>query len=283
MLSRETLEGKRVLVTGGGSGLGAAMAATFAALSAEVFICGRDEAKLVQTCGEIQARGGRCKFYVVDVRDYSAVGVMCEKIASEGAPIDTLVNNAAGNFYCASEDLTPNGFRTIVDIVLHGTFNCTQQVGKLLINGKKPGVILNIVTTYTERGSAFVLPSACAKAGVAALTTSLAWEWAEYGIRVNAIAPGPFPTPGAWQRLVPDPRIEKIFLEQQPSGRFGKPEELATLAAFLVSDMAGYINGEVIAIDGGERLRGGQFNFLTQLMPREKLKETFAKARARPS
>jgi NAD(P)-dependent dehydrogenase (short-subunit alcohol dehydrogenase family) len=187
------------------------------------------------------------------------------------------VNNAAGNFLSLAEDLSPNGFRSVVDIVLNGTFNCTQAFGKHRIALSRPGVVLNIVTTYTQCGSALVLPSACAKAGVYALTTSLAYEWATYGIRLNAIAPGPFPTEGAWARLVPGHALEETFRKRVPLGRFGRPEELADLATFLISDHSSFITGECITIDGGERLNAGQFNFILQSMSRDELRTVLAK------
>jgi NAD(P)-dependent dehydrogenase (short-subunit alcohol dehydrogenase family) len=279
MFTKDTLAGKTILVTGGGSGLGFAMASHFAEYGANVAICGRTEEKLKGAVAQITEKGGKATYKVVDVRDYEAVGKMIAELVAEFGSLNGLVNNAAGNFYCPSEDLTPNGFKSVVDIVLNGTFNCSQQFGKYLIDNKLPGSILNIVTTYTETGSAFVLPSACAKAGVYAMTNTLAFEWATYGIRVNAIAPGPFPTKGAWQRLMPNPEIEKYYLKRQPMGRFGQPEELANLAVFLMSDLSPYITGECVTIDGGERLQGGQFNFIAQMMPREQLKAMFAAMR----
>jgi len=191
--------------------------------------------------------------------------------------MDGLVNNAAGNFLAASEDLSPGGFKAIIDIVLHGSFNCTHAFGNYLIDNDRKGNVLSIVTTYAEdTGSAFVLPSACAKSGVLTMTRSLAYEWATYGIRLNAIAPGPFPTKGAWTRLVPDENFEEKFLAKVPMDRYGEPDELANLATFLMSDMAEYMTGECVVIDGGEKLAAGQFNFIDQLAPREKLKEFFA-------
>ena len=279
MFTKDTLAGKTILVTGGGSGLGFAMASHFAQHGANVAICGRTEEKLKNAVEQMTEKGGKATYKVVDVRDYEAVGKMIAELVAEFGSLNGLVNNAAGNFYCPSEDLTPNGFKSVVDIVLNGTFNCSQQFGKYLIDNKLPGSILNIVTTYTETGSAFVLPSACAKAGVYAMTNTLAFEWATYGIRVNAIAPGPFPTKGAWQRLMPNPEIEKYYLNRQPMGRFGQPEELANLAVFLMSDLSPYITGECVTIDGGERLQGGQFNFIAQMMPREQLKAMFAAMR----
>lgn len=277
MFTNDTLSGKTVLVTGGGSGLGLAMAAEFGKLGAKVAICGRTEAKLEKAVAQIEAAGGKhVKWYAVDVRDYEAVGAMITAIEADLGELNVLVNNAAGNFLSASEDLSPNAFRSVVDIVLTGTFNCTQQFGKLLIDNKREGSILNIVTTYTETGSSFVLPSACAKAGVYAMTNTLAYEWATYGIRVNSIAPGPFPTEGAWSRLMPDPKMEEAYRKQIPAGRYGKHEELANLAVFLVSDLSAYITGECVTIDGGERLKAGQFNFITHAAPRPMLKQFFS-------
>jgi NAD(P)-dependent dehydrogenase (short-subunit alcohol dehydrogenase family) len=279
MFTKDTLAKKTILVTGGGSGLGFAMASHFAQHGANVAICGRTEEKLKGAVEQIKKKGHKASYKVVDVRDYDAVSKMISELVEEFGSLNGLVNNAAGNFYCPSEELTPNGFKSVVDIVLNGTFNCSQLFGKYLIANKLPGSILNIVTTYTETGSAFVLPSACAKAGVYAMTNTLAFEWATYGIRVNAIAPGPFPTKGAWQRLMPSPEIEKYYLKRQPMGRFGQPEELANLAVFLMSDLSPYITGECVTIDGGERLQGGQFNFIAQMMPRDQLKAMFAAMR----
>jgi NAD(P)-dependent dehydrogenase (short-subunit alcohol dehydrogenase family) len=272
MFKDDTLEGKRILVTGGGSGLGLAMAEGFAQVGAQVAICGRTEAKLQSA---LSGLGAKARYHVCDVRDYAAVGQMFDRIYDEWGGLDGLVNNAAGNFLAASEDLTPGGFKAVVDIVLHGTFNCTQHFGKRQIAAEKPGSVLNIVATYTETGCAFVLPSACAKAGVYALTTTLAYEWGIYGIRCNAIAPGPFPTQGAWSRLAPDERFQKMMVEKHPMGRVGDKRELARLAIFLMSDLAPYINGECVTIDGGERLQGAEFNAYAHLAPRPVLKEMF--------
>ncbi|MCL4161583.1 UNVERIFIED_CONTAM: hypothetical protein GTU68_025635, partial [Idotea baltica] len=216
-----------------------------------------------------------------NVRNHEEVNSFVEAIISEYGKIDGLVNNAAGNFYSASEDLTPNGFSAVVETVLNGSFHCSQAVGKHWINSKTAGAILNIVTTYTQTGSAFVLPSACAKAGVAAMTTTLAYEWAHYGIRVNGLAPGPIPTEGAWKRLVPNADFEELYKNRLPYKRFGTPEELANVAAFLLSDLSSYINGAILPMDGGEQLQGGEFNFLTQLMPREQLRGLFAQMKSK--
>lgn len=277
MFTSDTLSDQTILITGGGSGLGLEMAKKFASLGANIAICGRTESKLEKASEEISAEGNiQVKGYPCDVRNYDHVKEMIGKIVDDFGGMDGLVNNAAGNFLAASEDLSPGGFKAIVDIVLHGSFNCTHCFGNYLIDNGRKGNVLSIVTTYAEdTGSAFVLPSACAKSGVLTMTRSLAYEWATYGIRLNAIAPGPFPTEGAWTRLVPDDSFEEKFLSKIPAGRYGEPDELANLATFLMSDMANYITGECVVIDGGEKLAAGQFNFIDQLAPREKLKQVF--------
>ena len=277
MFTSDTLENKTILITGGGSGLGLSMAKGFAAVGADIAICGRTESKLQKAVEEIagEREGAQVRYYVADVRDHEKVKEMITKVVQDFGQLDGLVNNAAGNFLSASEDLSPGGFKAIVDIVLHGSFNCTHAFGNYLITEKKEGSILNIVTTYATYGSAFVLPSACAKAGVLAMTKSLAYEWAEYGIRVNAIAPGPFKTEGAWSRLAPGGMAEKMMKKQNPTRRLGRHEELANLAVFLMSSLADYITGEEVIIDGGEHLKAGQFNFVTETMSRKKLKLAF--------
>ncbi|SHF62610.1 NAD(P)-dependent dehydrogenase, short-chain alcohol dehydrogenase family [Fodinibius roseus] len=286
MFTADTLEGQTILITGGGSGLGLAMAKKFAALGSNVAICGRTEDKLRRAVREIEGerKGGQVEYYVADVRSYERMEEVLNEIISDFGTMTGLVNNAAGNFLSASEDLSPGGFKAVVDIVLYGSFNCTHLFGNYLIDQGQEGSILNMVTTYSEStGSAFVLPSACGKAGVLAMTRSLAYEWATYGIRLNAIAPGPFPTKGAWKRLIPDERAEEQFLSNIPAGRYGDKEELANLATFLMSDMAPYITGECVVIDGGERLSAGQFNFIDRLGSREELKNFFRGMREKGS
>ncbi len=275
MFKEDTLKGKTILVTGGGSGLGLAMAIRFAELGARVAICGRTEEKLQKAIEEIRQKGAEARYYVCDVRDFQQVDAMVARALSDFGEVNGLVNNAAGNFLAPTEELSPNGFRAVVDIVLQGTFNCTRALGKHWIDNGIQGTILNIVTTYAETGSAFVVPSAAAKAGVLAMTRSLAYEWAEFGIRINAIAPGPFPTEGAWKRLMPSKEFEDFYLKKHPMHRYGEKWELTNLAVFLISDLAPYLTGESIAIDGAEHLQGGQFNFITQLMPRKQLKSLF--------
>jgi NAD(P)-dependent dehydrogenase (short-subunit alcohol dehydrogenase family) len=265
VFQQDLLKGRAIFLTGGGTGLGRSMALQFAKLSARLFLVGRREEPLKEVCAEIHRQGGAAAYATCDVRDYDAVEAAFASAEQQFGEIDTLVNNAAGNFLARTEKLTPNGFTAVVGIVLNGTFHCTQAFGRRRIEKKLGGNILNITTTYAAAncGSGYVVPSACAKAGVLALTTSLAVEWARYHIRVNAIAPGPFPTEGAWSRLIPSKQFEERVLSKHPMKRFGKHSELANLAAFLISDMAEYINGECVVIDGGQWLRGaGEFNDL---------------------
>ena len=262
------LKDRAIFLTGGGSGLGRSMAIHFAKLGARLFVIGRREEPLKSTCDDIHRDGGAAAFATCDVRDCEAVESAFSAAEAQFGEIDTLVNNAAGNFMARTEKLSPNAFNAVVGIVLNGTFHCTEAFAKRRIAKKLGGNILNITTTYaaTNSGSGYVVPSACAKAGVLALTTSLAVEWAKYHIRVNAIAPGPFPTEGAWSRLMPSKQFEEHAISKHPMKRFGKHEELTNLAAFLLSDMAEYINGECVVIDGGQWLRGaGEFNDLGML------------------
>lgn len=273
MLAKGTLDGKRILVTGGGSGLGLSMTRRFVELGARVAITGRSPDRLQQALASIDGGDGMCLARPADVRDPAAVESLVAEVVADLGGIDVLVNNAAGNFLAATEDLSANAFDAVVRTVLHGTFHATTAVGRHMIERGTGGTILSIATTYAWTGSAFVVPSAAAKAGVLAITRSLAVEWAEYGIRTVAIAPGPFPTEGAFSRLMPTAEAERQMREQIPMKRFGEHHELAELAAFLVSDVAGYINGECVTIDGGDWLaNGGEFNALRNV-PRAQLKE----------
>ncbi|MUP46111.1 SDR family oxidoreductase [Gramella sp. BOM4] len=272
MLRDDALEGKNIIVTGGGSGLGKSMTRYFLELGAKVAITSRNLEKLQNTAKELEEEtGGTCFAVQCDVRHYDQVEAMRDKVVEEFGSVDILLNNAAGNFISPTERLSANAFDTIIDIVLKGSKNCTLALGKHWIDKKQENkTILNIVTTYAWTGSAYVVPSATAKAGVLAMTRSLAVEWAKYGIRSNAIAPGPFPTKGAWDRLLPGDLKEKFDLAKKvPLKRVGDHQELANLAAYLVSDFSAYVNGEVITIDGGEWLKGaGQFNLL-EAVPEE--------------
>jgi NAD(P)-dependent dehydrogenase (short-subunit alcohol dehydrogenase family) len=268
VFQKDLLKDRAIFLTGGGSGLGRSMALRFAELGARIFVVGRREEPLKETCDEIRRAGGAAAYTTCDVRDPAAVEAAASAADQQFGQIDTLVNNAAGNFMARTESLSPNAFNAVVGIVLNGSFYCTQTFGKRWISQKLGGNVLNIVTTYAAAncGSGFVVPSACAKAGVLAMTTSLAVEWGKYHIRLNAIAPGPFPTEGAWSRLIPSKEYEKHSREKNPMKRFGRHEELTNLAAFLISDMSEYINGECVVIDGGQWLRGaGEFNDLALL------------------
>ncbi len=272
MLRDDALKGKTIVVTGGGSGLGKAMTKYFLELGANVAITSRNLEKLENTAKELEAEtGGTCLPLQCDVRHYDQVEAMLEATVTKFGKVDSLLNNAAGNFISPTERLSANAFDTIIDIVLKGSKNCTLAFGKYWIDKKEVDkTILNIVTTYAWTGSAYVVPSATAKAGVLAMTRSLAVEWAKYGIRSNAIAPGPFPTKGAWDRLLPGNLKEKFDLAKKvPLKRVGEHQELANLAAYMLSDFSAYVNGEVITIDGGEWLKGaGQFNLL-EAIPEE--------------
>lgn len=279
MLRDNALSDKVIVVTGGGSGLGKAMTKYFLELGAKVAITSRDIEKLKTTASELEKETGKtrgeaelsgpnCLPIQCDVRHYDEVETMLAEVLKTFGRVDVLLNNAAGNFISPTERLSANAFDTIIDIVLKGSKNCTLAFGKHWIAEQQTNCnVLNIVTTYAWTGSGYVVPSATAKAGVLAMTRSLAVEWAKYGIRMNAIAPGPFPTKGAWDRLLPGDLAEKFDMAKKvPLKRVGDHQELANLAAYLVSDFSAYINGEVIVIDGGEWLQGaGQFNMLEKI------------------
>src|SRR5271157_940499 len=270
MFRTDLLKNKRILITGGGTGLGKGMAQRFLELGAVVYICGRREEVLKQTALELsQATKGTIQALPCDVRTLGAVETMIDSIWKDG-PLDVLVNNAAGNFIARTEELSPRAFESIIGIVLMGTLHCTLACGRRWLKSAHRVTVLSISATYAPVGSAYVVPSAVSKAGVEALTRSLAVEWGSRGIRMNAIAPGPIPTEGAFSRVLPRPELETLALERNPLHRFGTVEELANLAAFLVSDGSGYINGEVIRMDGGEFLQGaGEFSSLGRILKDE--------------
>lgn len=271
MLRDHALQGKTYVITGGGTGLGKSMSTYLLELGARVVITSRKLDVLQQTAAELEEKtGGKVLPVACDVRIPEEVEEVLNASLQAFEKVDGLINNAAGNFISPTERLSANAFSSIIDIVLKGTVNCTLAFGKHWIKEKQAASILNIVTTYAFTGSGYVVPSACAKGGVLALTRSLAAEWGHYQIRSNAIAPGPFPTKGAWDRLLPGDMAEKFdFKNRVPLKRVGDHQELANLAAYLVSDFSNYINGEVITIDGGEWLQGaGQFNGL-EIVPDE--------------
>ena len=268
MLKENSLENKVILVTGGGSGLGKSMVKYFLELGANVVITSRREELLIEVAKEFNSKHNSEVFPIAcDVRKIDEVENVINNSYKKFGKIDCLVNNAAGNFISPTERLSTRAFDAVIDIVLKGTINFTLTLGKKWIKDKSDGNVLNIVTTYSWTGSGYVVPSACAKAGVLSMTRSLAVEWAKYKIRSNAIAPGPFPTKGAWERLLPGDLKEKFDPSKKvPVGRVGEHQELSNLAAYLLSDYSSYINGEVITIDGAEWLKGaGQFNHLEMI------------------
>lgn len=275
----EILKDEHIVVTGGGTGLGRAMALRFAALGASITICGRREEPLLETAKEINDKGGKAEGISCNLKELEAVEAFFIEAENRLGNVTKLVNNAAGNFLAPTEQLSPNGFDSIVKTNLYGAFYATQACGKRWIERKHSGVVMSIVTTYAEHGSAFLIPSAVSKAGVIALMKSLAAEWGTYGIRLNAIAPGPFPTDGAWSRLVPDPRFAEKMNNLIPLRRVGEHHELTDLAVYLMSDLSSYMTGEVIYLDAGASLTSaGQFNLFTEL-PREQVMQMFASLR----
>ena len=266
MFQADLLQGKKILITGGGSGLGKAMGRRVLELGASLVICGRREAVLQETAAEFnQDFASRTAWHVCDIRDPAAIDGMVDAIWAEG-PLDALINNAAGNFLAKTETLSSRAVDAVLGIVMHGTAYMTLACGKRWLETGHAGNVLSIVATYAWTGSPYVVPSAMAKAGVLAMTQSLAVEWGSRGIRCNAIAPGPFPTEGAWSRLVPDDQADAIWKKKIPLGRVGEHGELANLVAYLLADQSGYINGDVITIDGGEWLKGaGQFSMMEML------------------
>jgi len=268
MFVPDLLKSKRILITGGGTGLGKGMAERFLELGATVYICGRREEILRQTANELSKKG-LIEPLQCDVRKPEEVEAMADFIWDTG-PLDILVNNAAGNFIARTEELSLRAFESVIGIVLMGTLHCTLACGRRWLKEKHSGTVLSISATYAPVGSAYVVPSAVSKAGVDTLTRCLAVEWGDRGIRMNAIAPGPIPTQGAFSRVLPRPDLEDFAREKNPMRRFGTVEEVADLAAFLVSDRSGYINGEVIRMDGGEFLQGaGEFTALGRILKEE--------------
>lgn len=272
MLPEKTFEGRTGIITGGATGIGFAMARELARLGARVVIASRKEEKLAASVEQIRSETGRADaahYHVLDVRDAEAVEGMAAKVESDFGGIDFLCNNAAGNFIAAAEELSVNGWNSVIGIVLNGTFYCTRAVGKRMIERKKGGVMLNTIANYAWTGGAGVIHSASAKAGVLAMTRTLAVEWARHKIRVNTITPGPVDTPGAAERLFPDPMIMEGIRKTIPVRRFAAPEEIAHAASYLLSDYAAYITGENLVIDGGQWLSGSDyFTRLKQMMPK---------------
>ena len=283
MFKEDLLEGKRILVTGGGTGLGKEMSRYFLKYGAEVIICGRRGEVLQNTANLLmEEEGGSVKFYPLDIRAPQDVDNVIDEIFQEGA-LDGLVNNAAGNFISRTQDLSHRGFDAIASIVFHGTFYVTHSVAKRWLEKNLKGSVISILATWVWTGSAFVVPSAMSKSGVHAMTQSLAVEWGGTGVRLNAIAPGPFPTEGAWARLSPDQDPNSAGSSSEyslnPMGRVGKMEELGNLATFLMSDGCDYLNGQTIALDGAEYLTGGTFRHLASLSDKdwEAIKDTIKK------
>jgi NAD(P)-dependent dehydrogenase (short-subunit alcohol dehydrogenase family) len=267
MFKKDLLKGKRILVTGGGTGLGEVMAEAYAQLGATVYICGRRLQVLEETAKRISdATGSRVKGMALDIRVPEAVEDVVAEIWADGGPLTGLVNNAAGNFISRTKDLSPRGFNAIADIVFRGSFYVTLACGKRWIEGGNKGSVISILTTWIWNGGPFTVPSAMSKAGLNIMTKSLATEWGPNGIRLNAIAPGPFPTKGAWDRLSPQSANRGESRNPIPMGRNGEMPELANLAVFLMADGCDYLTGQTIAIDGAMHLSsGGNFAALSAL------------------
>ena len=260
------LRGKRILVTGGGTGLGKEIAAKYLQLGAEIWIAGRRGPVLEETARELTGKhGGKVRTHAVDIRDAAAVDAMAQRIWDESGPLTGLVNNAAGNFISPTKDLTPNGFNAIANIVFHGTFYVTQAVGKRWIEGKHKGSVVSILVTWVHTGSPYVVPSAMSKAGLHVMTKSLAVEWGRFGIRLNAIAPGPFATEGAAKRLRPEKGSFEDTTQMNPMKRVGRMEELQNLATFLMAEGCEWLTGETIGLDGGGYLASGSGAYFAQL------------------
>ncbi len=280
----DILQGRSILVTGGGSGLGLAMAKAFASFGAKVSIAGRRMERLAAAAEEIRSgarEGGEVDAFAADVREPEQVRALVAHAIERFGRVDGLVNNAAGNFLVAAEDLTPNGFDAVVRTVLNGSVYCTLEIGRHLLERGARGSVVSIVTTYAWTGTAFALPSACAKAGVLAMTRSLAVEWGHAGIRLNAIAPGPIPTEGAFSRLIPNEEAKKNALGRIPLGRFGEPGEIANLATFLLSDLCPWQTGDCVTMDGGEWIAGaGEFSDFRKV-PRDAFKAAMAAMRGK--
>jgi NAD(P)-dependent dehydrogenase (short-subunit alcohol dehydrogenase family) len=267
MLRDDALLNKTIIVTGGGTGLGKSMATYFLTLGANIVICSRRREVLEKTAAEFKEMTGKEVLCVqCDVRKTEQIENVIQKAIEKFGSVEGLINNSAGNFISPTERLSYKAVDVVVDIVLRGTYYFTLALGKYWIENQIKGTVLNISTTYAWTGSGWVVPSAMAKAGVLAMTKSLAFEWADHGIRLNAIAPGPFPTKGAWDRLFPEELSKKFSFENRiPLKRVGDHQELANLAAYLMSDFSAYMTGEVITLDGGEVLSAGQFNFLNEV------------------
>jgi len=267
MLREDALKGKTIIVTGGGTGLGKSMTRYFLQLGANVTICSRRQAVIDQTAAELMAEtGGSILAVQCDVRNPMEIENVIAQTVAKFGQVDGLLNNSAGNFISPTERLSYKAFDTVVDIVLRGTYYFTLAIGKYWIENKIKGTVLNISTTYATTGSGYVVPSAVAKGGALIMTKSLAAEWGKYGIRLNAIAPGPFPTKGAWDRLFPEPLASMMDPTSRiPLKRVGEHQELANLAAYMLSDFSGYMTGECITIDGGEVLAAGEFSHLEKV------------------